>query len=107
MKPEIHLSLSLTHAHMHTQSNTHSGCPVGGQLLQKWEGSPVNWFHRPATDRKVTGFPRVQHTVSHAHLTAPPTVLRATGHTESQLTIYEYFIKYLQTCIYIFFVIKN
>lgn len=52
---------------------------MGSQLLQKWKGGPVNGFHRPATDRKVTGFTRVQHAIAHAHLASPPTILRAVG----------------------------
>lgn len=77
MKPRLYtrmrtfLSVALTH--------THSGGPVGGQLLQEWEGSPVNGFHGPAADRQVTGLTRVQHSVGHAHLASPPAVLRAAG----------------------------
>lgn len=85
MEPDI---LCISFSHTHTQSNTHCGCPVGGQLLQKWEGSPLNGFHRPATDRKVTGLTRVQHPIPHAHLASPPTILRATGDTQSQGIIY-------------------
>ena len=72
--------------HTHTATNTHRGCPVGGQLLQEWEGCPVNGFHRPATHGQIAGLTRVQHTVPHAHLASPPTVLRATGDTNTLCT---------------------
>lgn len=39
----------------------------------------MNGFHGPAADRQVAGLAGVQHPVSDAHLTSPPSVLRAAG----------------------------
>lgn len=76
---------SSTHTCMHVGTRpTHRGRTVGRQLLQKWEGRPLNGLHGPAAHRQVAGLPRVQHAVPHAHLAPPPGVLRAARSTCGQ-----------------------